>query len=261
MSGAWLAALPFPVVLLLYGGACVGHAVLVIATLNCLYGFPIPHKVLSWTRKLDALVVLGGPVLFWFAFAPHLFGDGAELTGFWGYLLAAYVVLCWFLGLVVFPAVTLQRLLRRTPAALLKNDTVMVDVARELGYKPVGRGKYRRAALLPFNQVFQVDFSERTLVLPRLPAALDGLTILHVSDLHLCGTPDRVFYQIVMDRCRAWDPEIVAVTGDVVDSDRHHGWIIPVLGRLRWKTAAYAILGNHDSWYDESMIRRRLKRL
>ena len=32
---------------------------------------------------------------------------------------------------------------------------------------------------------------ERTLHLPRLPAAWDGLTILHLSDLHLCGTPDR----------------------------------------------------------------------
>ncbi len=42
----------------------------------------------------------------------------------------------------------------------------------------------------------------------------------------------------------------MAVTGDFVDTDRHHRWIVPVLGRLRWKIAAFAILGNHDAWHD-----------
>jgi hypothetical protein len=46
-----------------------------------------------------------------------------------------------------------------------------------------------------------------------------------------------------------------------VDSDRHHRWVVPVLGRLRWKLAAFAILGNHDSWYDPTLVRRRLARL
>jgi predicted MPP superfamily phosphohydrolase len=51
------------------------------------------------------------------------------------------------------------------------------------------------------------------------------------------------------------------VTGDIVDSAEHHSWIIPLLGRLEWKIAAFAILGNHDSWRDEKVIRRRLTRL
>ena len=53
---------------------------------------------------------------------------------------------------------------------------------------------------------------------------------------------------------------LVAVTGDVVDSDKHHRWVIPVLGRLRWRLAAFAILGNHDSWRDPTLIRRRVLR-
>src|SRR5437764_508652 len=83
-------------------------------------------------------------------------------------------------------------LLRPRPPALVSNHTETVDVARELGFKPVGQGKHRRLAALPFNQVFQVDFVERTLCLPRLPEAWDGLTILHLTDLHLSGTPDKV---------------------------------------------------------------------
>src|SRR5207247_1037312 len=56
-------------------------------------------------------------------------------------------------------------------------------------------------------------------------------------------------------------PDLVALTGDVVDSSWHHRWIMPVLGRLRWNSAAIAILGNHDSWRDDKVIRRRLARL
>jgi predicted MPP superfamily phosphohydrolase len=109
--------------------------------------------------------------------------------------------------------------------------------------------------------VFQVEFAERELCLPRLPAAWDGLTILHLTDLHFCGTPDRNFYRHVLDRCRAWEPDILAVTGDVVDSDWHHRWVIPLLGRLRWKVAAYAILGNHDRMRHVPRIRKRLARV
>src|SRR5262249_14798616 len=191
-----------PLALLLFLGACLGQAVLMICALNCLYGTALPHKLLSVTRKLDGLVVLAGPVLFWFAFGLHL--DDSEAAAAHHPLLYSYFLVCWVLGLGVFPVVTVLRLLRRPPAALVKNDTVTVDVAAELGYKPAGRGRYRRLACLPGNQVFQVDFAERTLRLPRLPAAWDGLTVLHLSDLHLCGTPDREFYYHVMDRCRAW---------------------------------------------------------
>ncbi len=133
---------------------------------------------------------------------------------------------------------------------------------RNLGYKPVGRGKWRKLALLPGNQVFAVDFVDKTIALPRLPAAWDGLTILHLTDLHLCGTPDRDFHQYVVDCCmKKGVPDLLALTGDVVDSGWHHRWIVPVLGRLRWNIAAFAILGNHDAWRNPVAIRRRLAKV
>jgi predicted MPP superfamily phosphohydrolase len=116
-------------------------------------------------------------------------------------------------------------------------------------------------ARLPGNEIFKVDFTERVLRLPRLPAAWDGLTILHLTDLHFFGTPDRVFYQEVMQRCREWDPDLVALTGDFVDSPYYHRWILPVLGWLRWRVGCFAVLGNHDSWYEPERVSRRLRRL
>jgi uncharacterized protein len=129
-----------------------------------------------------------------------------------------------------------------------------------MGYVPAGRGTHGWLARLPGNEVFRVDFTERTFCLPQLPAEWDGLSILHLTDLHMCGTPDRMFFQQVMDLCRDWEPDLVALTGDIVDSDHHHRWIVPVLGRLRWRVGAFAVLGNHDAWYHPQVIRRQLRK-
>jgi predicted MPP superfamily phosphohydrolase len=64
-----------------------------------------------------------------------------------------------------------------------------------------------------------------------------------------------------MDQCNAWQPDLIAFTGDLIDTKRHHRWIVPVLGRLRWRVAAFAILGNHDSWFEHALARRRLRRV
>ena len=80
------------------------------------------------------------------------------------------------------------------------------------------------AGALPGNQLSAVDFTTLTLRLRGLPAAWDGLTILHLSDLHFYGTPDRDYFR--HPRCiRRVAPDLVAITGDIVDGrdDAHTG--------------------------------------
>jgi hypothetical protein len=84
---------------------------------------------------------------------------------------------------------------------------------------------------------------------------------LHITDLHLCGTPDLCFYEYVMDLCADEPVDLVAITGDILDSKKHYDWIGPVFGRLRWRMAAFAILGNHDAWLDVPQIRKRVETL
>jgi uncharacterized protein len=242
--------------------ACVGHTALVMCGMNLMFGLPWRRHVLSLVRKAQPLLVLPAPVLFWFGLG---LDQGLDLKPLPGTVCCpamwVYTGLCWFIGGVIFPATTLKRLLQRRPAGLLCHHSEVIDIAARLGFKPAGDGKHRRLACLPGNQVFQVEFAERTLGLPRLPAAWEGLTILHLSDLHFCGTPDRQFYRQVLDRCRDWEPDLVAVTGDIVDSDKHHRWIVPLLSRLRWRIAAFAILGNHDYWRNPALVRRRLRKV
>lgn len=210
---------------------------------------------------LHGLCILAAPVILWCFFSFEISTLLLAGNSVGSLMLATYLGVCAVVGLFVLPLVSIMRIYRPIPGVLAGNRTRTIDVATRLGYKPVGRGKYRHVARLPWNEVFQVDFGERTLCLPRLPKALDGMSILHLSDLHLCGTPDRKFHQEVMDLCNAWEPDLVAVTGDIVDSWHHHRWIMPILGRLRYKSAAFAILGNHDSWHDPALVRRRLRRI
>jgi len=51
----------------------------------------------------------------------------------------------------------------------------------------IGAGPYHYLTGLPYNEIFNVEFSRKTFALNRLPADWDGLTILHLSDFHFQG--------------------------------------------------------------------------
>src|SRR5579862_9303675 len=89
---------------LLMLGACIGHGFLMTTGLNVLYAWPLPHAVLNVTRKIDILVILLGPVLFFYAMdltgSQQLQWEAGSLRA----LLAPYVVLCWIAGFVLAPA-------------------------------------------------------------------------------------------------------------------------------------------------------------
>jgi predicted MPP superfamily phosphohydrolase len=242
-------------------GACLGHLGICIASHNWWYGCPLPRWMGKIVHLFHGFLFVAGIVLFGWLGPESLRNLAAHSVNAVDLFLAGYFLVCCVVGLVLVPVITWQRWRRRFPALLLSNHTQTVDVAKELGYPPAGTGRKRFLACLPGNEVFRVDFSERTLRLPRLPREWDGLTILHVSDLHFCGTPERAFYHFVLERCAGWEPDLVALTGDFVDSIGHRRWIMPLLSRLRWREAAFAILGNHDYWYGPHLVRHRLSRL
>jgi uncharacterized protein len=249
-----------PLAALLLLGACLGHTVVMVFTMNWVYGCPFPKRMMQPVRPIYAVLILAGCAYFaWWLYRADF--DWSRVLSERHPTTSAYIYICWVAGFVMCPLTTLYNSLIRDPAVLVSNHTRTVDIARELGFQPVGLGKRRHLASLPFNQCFQVDLAERVLKLPQIPQAWDGLKILHLSDLHFCGTPDRSFYQRVIEHCLAWDADIVALTGDFVDTDRHHRWIVPILGKLRWKATALAILGNHDAWREAALVRRRLRRL
>ena len=83
--------------------------------------------------------------------------------------------------------------------------------------------------------------------LPRWPAALDGFRIVQISDLHIGPILDRRFAASVVERCNALRPDLVVITGDLVDGDAERvGDELAPLADLRAARGVYFVTGNHD---------------
>src|SRR5262249_26885525 len=124
------------------------------------------------------------------------------------------------------------------------------------------KGSGRRSWLLslPGNQSFRFCLRAWDVALPGLPARLDGLSIVHVSDLHLAPCFERLFFDAILGACAGWQFDLVLITGDLVEHDQTIDWIEPLLGRLKARLGKFAILGNHDHDHDHEAILRALVR-
>jgi predicted MPP superfamily phosphohydrolase len=82
---------------------------------------------------------------------------------------------------------------------------------------------------------------------PDLPAGLDGLRIAQISDLHVGPQTSRHFLARVRGAVEAARPDVIAVTGDLIDDhapDVAH--YAAALGMLAAPLGVYAVAGNHD---------------
>jgi predicted MPP superfamily phosphohydrolase len=255
MSDLW----PLLVVLVVLA-AWAGHAYVWTAGLNNLYGRRLPKRLLKPWRFVTGAVIVAFPLLLATGFEPvDDAGTRYAARGPWGNVVLAYAAVCLLFGAIVFPAVTVYRLLRKPPAAIVAERTETLDVWGELGAAVVGEGKWAWAGRLPLNGIFRVDFTDLTLAVPNLPPAWDGLTILLLSDLHFHGTPGRPFFDRVFDRITAAPPpDLVCLAGDYVDSDAHHAWVGALLGRLHATQGKFAVLGNHDEHHHPEKLRDEL---
>jgi uncharacterized protein len=94
-----------------------------------------------------------------------------------------------------------------------------------------------------------LEVAEREVPLPRLPQALDGLRIAHLSDLHCSSLVSREYLARCVRITSEAEPDLVLLTGDYVTRSRR--WVpglAPLLTGLRARHGVLAILGNHDHY-------------
>jgi hypothetical protein len=85
--------------------------------------------------------------------------------------------------------------------------------------------------------------------LRRWPSALDGLRIVQISDVHVGALLGVRFAASLARRVNALRPDLVAVTGDLVDGSVHHlADDVAPLGELRARLGVYFVTGNHDHY-------------
>ena len=201
------------------------------------------------------MLILGFPA---FLFLMEDRNVGPQMTGDYA-LTVLYSLTCLCFAYTYF-FINWQHCLRKPPVTQISETTTTLNLWNELGAKAIGDGEGQLLAKLPLNCIYNVDFTELTLAM-KLPPEWDGLTILHLTDLHYHGTPSREWHERVMAEVESRWPtnDLVCLTGDYVDTDEHHAWIGPLFGRLQATEGKFAILGNHDQNHDPEHIRAELE--
>jgi predicted MPP superfamily phosphohydrolase len=93
----------------------------------------------------------------------------------------------------------------------------------------------------------ELTVNEVSVRLARLPAASHGTTIVQLTDLHVGPTIGRAFIEEVVRRTNALAPDLVAITGDLVDGSVESLWdaVAPLAG-LRARHGVFFVTGNHE---------------
>ncbi len=80
-----------------------------------------------------------------------------------------------------------------------------------------------------------------------LPRALHGFTIVQISDLHVGPTIKRRFIEGIVARVNRLAPDVVAITGDLVDGSVHElADHTQPLAHLASRHGTYVVTGNHE---------------
>lgn len=141
---------------------------------------------------------------------------------------------------------------------------------KRAGYATVG------AAIGSVYPVFieprRVEINHIHLTFPSLPRAFDGLTIAHLTDLHRSRAVSAEYLAHCVELINTQKPDLIALTGDYITFSNHFGPpgrlligsrktvanfahdIARILAQARATFGVYATLGNHDVWFDPTLI-------
>jgi len=197
-----------------------------------------------WLQLLLAAVLLVSWLLMPMAFlarrvraqplSDRLAWAGLLLMGLFSSLFALTVLrdglllLAWGAGLLL-PAAAWSQGLRGASAAAVPALALLLTLW--------GLVNARRTA-----QVVRVDVP-----IAQLPVALQGFTIVQISDVHVGATIKRGYLQAIVERINALGADMVAVTGDLVDGSvgdlAHH---VAPLAMLQSRHGTFFVTGNHE---------------
>ncbi len=241
--------------LLLFALAFGGHTVLYVSIVNRIHAY-------GWNRKLvDVLTLLCGVLLVlgcWpvvqFAAAEHYPTTWPRLPHL---LVRSYGLTSIAVAGIALAHNTWRCLHVERRGGVRHRRTLPID----LGQPPeewLAPGLPRLLGRLPANQVVKPRFVELELSVPALPTNFDGLTIAHLSDLHMSGRISRGYFDRIVDFTNSVRPDLIALTGDIVERVECLDWIDQSLARLEARQAKLFVLGNHDLMADPLETRRRL---
>ncbi len=246
--------------------AMLGHVLLWVAVVNRAHGVNLPRQVGHFASLSCLVLLLAIPAAYgWWV---HVAGWNAFLKSFrlWpvpppGQLLAVFYMGICAASAILAIARWVWRNVLTGPSVVIRSQQTRLLSLRGVGAAVTSEEHAHHFLVhLPGNQMLHLDLSERAIDVPRLPAALDGFSIIHLSDFHFTGRVGKAYFREVVRLANQVQPDLIAVTGDLIDDRRCLGWIPDTLGQLAARHGVYFILGNHDLWNDCERIREALSR-
>ena len=239
------------------GLAALGHGFLWSGLVNRLHAWGGPRWFIKHLTLLCGVALLAIPA----AIAWHELQRSSELEfDPFGHrdLPAGYLWVCLIIGagsLIVKPWI---EALRYDRTVLQQWTGERMDVAKALNHRPLHGTAAEFLGNLPGNEVLSVSIDRKRMAIPGLPTELEGLTIAHISDLHITGGIGSAYFDYVCRQVNNLRPDVIAITGDIIEQKSCVPWLRATLGQLCAPLGVYFILGNHDLLIDATGTREAL---
>jgi uncharacterized protein len=237
--------------------AALGHGFLWSGLVNRLHAWGGPRWIIKLLTLLfaAAFVALPAAIIWheWRQFTPTAFDPFARQD--WP---GVYLWLCLATGGAALVAKPWIESLRYDRSVLRQWTADRIDVAKALEHKPLVGVAARFLGNLPGNEVLTISIDRKRMAIPGLPAELEGLTIAHISDLHITGGIGREYFNYVCRQVNNLRPDVITITGDIIEQESCSPWLEATLGQLCAPLGVYFILGNHDLLINAEVTRGAL---
>ena len=239
----------------LLAAIALGHLGFWIWLYNRVNSTGLPRKTIKRSEKVIVFVCGVIPImLLWHAIRAwttlNLRSDGSMLNSMESLLVFAY---CLFVGFFAF-AMAPFWIAARPQFAIAEDRYDIVEAedidalqqSKDAAQQYIVGARFRRMAKLPGNQIISMQRNRKKLFFADLPEDMVGLRIAHLSDVHLTGQLSTSFYRLAMDWLSNQSPDMIVLSGDIVDYESELKQIEQVFDGLEARLGMHFILGNHD---------------
>ena len=241
--------------------ALLGHAFLWVGLINRVHSVPLRHRTGLEITAACFLIMAVVPIWFaWRMVAAEFPWQTAQIDDWMtipiGWL--AYLGVCWLTAVASTARWAWSIALRRTPSILRLHRRRPVATADDFSAEDSHEHSHHYMVHVPGNEILELDLTDRAIDVARLAPALDGLCIMHLSDFHYTGRVGKAYFREVVRLCNQQKPDMVAITGDLIDDNDLIDWMPDTLGNLESRHGVYFVLGNHDIRFDVERLRATL---
>src|SRR5712671_2821533 len=246
-----------PIACVILASGAIGHVVLWVALVNRTHALGIKRRWVDLITVICAILLATLPLAIAVVLAGFVPTNAGLLSNVALRIVWTYLTLCAAVLIVaIFQRWHWSRYSeRRSP---LLSDHMSVIGLADSQTPLLSPGIPSWLGILPGNEVLKICIEEKTIAIPRLSHSQSPLRIAHLTDLHMSGRITRRYFERVVEETNALNPDIVAITGDIVEREPCIDWIPETLGRLRADSGVYYVLGNHDRHINIERLKKTL---